>query len=161
MNDDEMSVYHAQKIGFIFQSFNLLPVLTAVENVELLLLMGGVKSKEAHKRSKEMLVTGELGDHLNHKPSKLSSGQRQRVTIVRSIVNVPSIIWADEPTGNFDTETSREIVDLLIKLNKENNQTFLVVTHGSKIGEKIDRIVWMESGKILEEKIGKELKLNS
>ena len=161
MSDDEKTVYRAQKMGFIFQFFNLLPVLTAVENVELPLLVVGVKPKEAYKRSKEMLVTVGLGEHLNHKPSELSGGQRQRVTIARSLVNIPTIIWPDEPKGNIDTETSREIVDLLIKLNKENNQTFLVVTHDPKVGERMDRIVWMESGKILEERIGKESKLNS
>lgn len=161
MTDDEKTEYRAQKMGFIFQFFNLLPVLTAVENVELPLLVGGIKPKEALKRASEILITVGLGEHLNHKPSELSGGQRQRVTIARSLVNVPTIIWADEPTGNLDTETSREIVDLLIKLNKENNQTFLVVTHDPKVGERMDRIIWMESGKILEDRMGKEKILNS
>lgn len=150
MNDDEKTEYRAKKMGFIFQFFNLLPVLNAVENVELPLLVACVKPKEARKRAIKMLEIVGLGDQLYHLPAELSGGEQQRVTVARSLVNKPTIIWADEPTGNLDTETSKEIVDLLIQLNKENNQTFVVVTHDPNVGERMDRIIFMESGKIIE-----------
>jgi putative ABC transport system ATP-binding protein len=151
MTDDEKTVLRAQRMGFIFQFFNLLPVLTAAENVELPLLVGGVKPAEARRRALEMLEMVGLKDQAHQKPAELSGGQQQRVTIARSLVNKPAIIWADEPTGNLDTETSTEIVDLLVDLNRKNNQTFIVVTHDPKVGQRMDRIVWMESGKIVDD----------
>lgn len=151
MSDDEKTVLRAQRMGFIFQFFNLLPVLSARENVELPLLVGGVPPAEAKERALAMLDMVGLGEHGNHKPAELSGGQQQRVTIARSLVNNPAIIWADEPTGNLDTETSKEIVDLLVELNKKNQQTFIVVTHDPKVGQRMNRIVWMESGKIVDD----------
>jgi len=151
MSDDEKTVLRAQRMGFIFQFFNLLPVLSAVENVELPLLVGGIKPAEARRRAVEMLDMVGLKDQANQKPAELSGGQQQRVTVARSLVNKPAIIWADEPTGNLDTETSREIVDLLVDLNRKNNQTFIVVTHDPKVGQRMNRIVWMESGKIIDD----------
>ncbi len=156
MNDDEKTIYRAQKMGFIFQFFNLLPVLNACENVELPLLVAGTKPKVAKEKAIEMLKMVGLGDYLSQLPSELSGGERQRVTIARSLVNTPTIVWADEPTGNLDTETSKEIVDLLIKLSRQHNQTFLVVTHDPNVGKRMDRIVWMESGKILDDGKGKK-----
>ncbi|MCK4614584.1 MAG: ABC transporter ATP-binding protein [Thermoplasmata archaeon] len=151
MTDDEKTVLRARRMGFIFQFFNLLPVLSAVENVELPLLVGGVKPGEARRRALKMLETVGLKEQANPKPAELSGGEQQRVTVARSLVNNPAIIWADEPTGNLDTETSREIVDLLVELNRKNNQTFIVVTHDPRVGERMDRIVWMESGKIVDD----------
>jgi len=155
MSDNEKTEYRAQRMGFIFQFFNLLPVLNAAENVELPLLVAGVKPAEARKRAEEMLKMVGLEEHVTHKPAELSGGQRQRVTIARSLVNQPALIWADEPTGNLDTETSKEIVDILVDLNRKNRQTFIVVTHDPKVGQRMDRIVWMESGKIIDDGLSK------
>jgi len=150
MSDDDKTRFRAHHMGFIFQFFNLLPVLSAVENVELPLLVSGVHPGEARKRALEMLDTVGLREQANQKPAELSGGQQQRVTVARSLVNEPAIIWADEPTGNLDTETSREIVDLLVRLNRENGQTFIVVTHDPVVGERMGRLVWMESGRIAD-----------
>ena len=151
MSDDDKTVLRAHRMGFIFQFFNLLPVLSAAENVELPLLVGGVRPDDARKRALEMLTIVGLGEQANQRPAELSGGQQQRVTIARSLVNKPAIIWADEPTGNLDSETSADIVDLLVELNEKNKQTFMVVTHDPKVGQRMNRIVWMESGKIVDD----------
>jgi len=151
MTDDNKTELRAQRMGFIFQFFNLLPVLTAVENVELPLLVGGFKPTEAKKKALMMLHAVDLEDVPHQIPSELSGGQQQRVAIARSLVNDPVIIWADEPTGNLDTKTSKEVIDLLIELNRKNEQTFVVVTHDPKVGERMDRIVWMENGLIVDD----------
>jgi putative ABC transport system ATP-binding protein len=151
MKDNPRTEYRAQKMGFIFQSFNLLPVLTALENVELPLLVGGMSNKEAREKGEKALALVGLTEWKDHKPSELSGGQQQRVTIARSLVNEPTIVWADEPTGNLDSKNSREIMDLLLKLNKENNQTFVIVTHDPAIGKMCQRVVEMESGLIHRE----------
>ncbi len=148
MTDRERTRYRAEKIGFIFQAYNLLPVLTAVENVELPLLLSGTAPKEARKKALESLRTVGLEEWKDHKPSELSGGQQQRVTIARSLVNRPEIVFADEPTGNLDSESSKEIMALLKKLNKENRQTFIVVTHDYNIGRMADRVVMMKDGAI-------------
>jgi len=148
MTDRERTRYRAEKIGFIFQAYNLLPVLTAVENVELPLLLSGTAPSEAREKALESLRAVSLEDWKAHKPSELSGGQQQRVTIARSLVNRPEIVFADEPTGNLDSEYSKEIMDLLKKLNKENNQTFIIVTHDYNIGRMADRIVMMKDGVI-------------
>jgi len=151
MSDNLKTRFRSERMGFIFQFFNLLPILSAAENVEFPLLVAGVKPAEARVRAMEMLELVGLTEHANHIPAELSGGQQQRVTVARSLVNHPAIIWADEPTGNLDTETSKEIVDLLIELNRKNDQTFIVVTHDPKVGERMDRIVWMENGKIVND----------
>jgi putative ABC transport system ATP-binding protein len=151
MKDNPRTEYRAQKMGFIFQSFNLLPVLTAVENVELPLLVSGTSSAEARKKAEKALGLVGLTEWMHHKPSELSGGQQQRVTIARSLVNDPAIVWADEPTGNLDSTNSNEIMNLLLKLNKENNQTFVIVTHDPKVGQMCSRMVEMESGLIKRE----------
>lgn len=148
MNDRVRTTYRAKKIGFIFQAYNLLPVLTAAENVELPLLISGTPPKEARKKSVEALATVGLADWQNHKPAELSGGQQQRVTIARSLVNNPEIVFGDEPTGNLDSESSKDIMTLLKKLNKENRQTFIIVTHDFNIGKMADRIVMMRDGRI-------------
>lgn len=146
MTDRERTRYRAEKIGFIFQAYNLLPVLTAVENVELPLLLSGTPPKEARGKAIESLRSVALEDWKDHKPSELSGGQQQRVTIARSLVNSPEIVFGDEPTGNLDSEYSKEIMDLLKRLNKENRQTFIIVTHDYNVGRMADRIVMMKDG---------------
>ena len=151
MNDRERTRYRAEKIGFIFQAYNLLPVLTSAENVELPLLLGGKSPKEARKLALEALRSVGLEEWSTHKPSELSGGQQQRVTIARSLVNRPEIVFGDEPTGNLDSESSKEVMALLRKLNNENRQTFIIVTHDYNIGRMTDKIVMMRDGLIEKE----------
>ena len=149
MTDNALSEFRAQSMGFIFQTYNLLPVLNAQENVELPLLVSGTSSSKARRAAREALDLVGLIDWANHKPTELSGGQQQRVTVARALVNKPAIVWADEPTGNLDSGTEREIMDLLCRLNKENNQTFVVVTHSDYVGGRTQKIVKMKDGKIL------------
>jgi len=148
MNDNEKSRHRAKRMGFVFQNYNLLPVLTAVENVELPLLVTGVNPKEARGRAEGMLELVGLSARKGFKPAKLSGGEQQRVTVARALVNNPAIIWADEPTGNLDAETSRQIMDLLCKLNVENGQTFVIVSHDATVGERANRVLRMRDGVI-------------
>ena len=149
--DDQRSDYRARRMGFVFQLYNLLPVLSSVENVEMPLLVSGVGSKQARKASMDMLETVGLQDWANHLPGELSGGQRQRVTIARALVNNPAIVWADEPTGDLDSETAKEIVDLMCDLNKTNGQTFVLVTHSLEVGQRAHRIVRMRDGRIVQD----------
>ncbi|MQF69174.1 ABC transporter ATP-binding protein [SAR202 cluster bacterium AD-804-J14_MRT_500m] len=149
--DDERSDYRAQRMGFVFQLYNLLPVLTAVENVEMPLLLSGVRSGPARKRSLEMLNRVGLSERSTHLPGELSGGQRQRVTIARALINDPAIVWADEPTGDLDSETSDEIMELLTSLNTANGQTFVMVTHSDDVGGRAHRIIRMRDGNIVDQ----------
>jgi len=151
MSDKQCTRYRAEKMGFVFQAYNLLPVLSAVENVELPLLVAGVKPKEARKRAIAVLDLVGLVEQSQKRPLEMSGGQQQRVTIARSLVNDPAIVWADEPTGNLDSETSVEIMSLLCRLNREKSQTFIIVTHDLSVGRKADRILRMADGLIVEE----------
>lgn len=151
LSDNEKTEHRAKRMGFIFQAYNLLPVLTAVENVELPLLLTGRSQKEAREKAMKVLEMVGLKSREHHKPAELSGGEQQRVAIARSLVNNPAIVWADEPTGNLDAETSNQIMSLLCKLNKENNQTFIVVTHDPIIGEMADRVLKLRDGKIERE----------
>lgn len=148
MSDRERTDYRARRMGFVFQFYNLLPVLSAVENVELPLLVSGVRPKEARERSLEALAQVGLARRANHRPSELSGGERQRTTIARALVNRPAIVWADEPTGDLDSETSKEIMDLLVLLNAEAGLTFILVTHDKGVGVRCSRIVRMRDGLI-------------
>ncbi len=161
MKDLDRTRLRSRRMGFVFQSFNLLPVLTALENVELPLLVSGVDPKGAKRRATAALEQVGLKDFLDHHPKELSGGQQQRVTIARSLVNDPAIVWADEPTGNLDTENGQEILDLLHKLNKELGQTYVLVTHDEAIARSCHRIIHMESGKIrsIEKGLGKSVAL--
>lgn len=152
MKDGKRTDYRARNMGFVFQSFNLLPVLTAVENVELPLLVAGIKPKKAREMAVKALELVEMGDRQHHKPSELSGGQQQRATIARSLVNEPAIVWADEPTGNLDSENSREVMELLVRLNVEKGLTFVIVTHDPSIGKLCTRVVRMRSGAIENDK---------
>jgi putative ABC transport system ATP-binding protein len=151
MSDRRRTDYRAQRMGFVFQFYNLMPVLTAVENVELPLLVARVGSREARKRALAALELVGLGDRGDHLPDELSGGQRQRVTIARALVNDPAIVWADEPTGDLDSENAQDIVELMRRLNRERGLTFLIVTHDIAVGRSTDRIVRMVDGQIVEE----------
>ena len=151
MSDKKRTRYRAEKMGFVFQSFNLLPVLSVVENVELPLLVSGVKSSQARTRAAETLELVGLSAERVKRPAELSGGQQQRVAIARALVNEPAIVWGDEPTGNLDSETSGDIMNLLCRLNKEKSQTFVLVTHDLAVGRRANRILRMADGEIVEE----------
>ena len=151
MDDRRRTDYRGRRMGFIFQTFNLLPVLTAVENVELPLLVGGVRAAEARRRSVAALERVGLGERIHHRPAELSGGQRQRVSIARALVNGPAIVWADEPTGNLDSKTTADVMSLIQQLNAEQQQTFVIVTHDADIGALCNRIVRMNDGEIIDQ----------
>lgn len=148
MTRNQLATIRNRKIGFIFQTFNLLPKKTALQNVELPLIYGGVSRKKRKQRAIDMLDQVGLKDRMNHRPSELSGGQRQRVAIARALVTNPSIIFADEPTGNLDSETSKEIMEILATLNHDHNVTVFVVTHEADIAAYADRIVHIRDGLI-------------
>ncbi len=148
LNDMKKTKHRAERMGFIFQFYNLLPVLTAVENVELPLLVSGVKPRVARKKAMNALELVGLKNQAKQMPAELSGGQRQRVTIARALVNDPAIVWADEPTGDLDRKTSDEIMDLMMRLNREKGQTFVIVTHDPSIGKMASRKIRMIDGKI-------------
>lgn len=152
MSDYDLTSLRGSQLGFIFQSFNLLPVLTAVENVELPLLMAGNSPREARAKALEALDAVGLADRDGHLPAELSGGQLQRVTIARSFVHDPAVIFADEATGNLDSQTSDEIINLLLSLNAERGVTMLLVTHDSEIAERCSRVLVMQDGLIVEDR---------
>ncbi|HVG89132.1 MAG TPA: ABC transporter ATP-binding protein [Gaiellales bacterium] len=151
MSDRARTDYRARRMGFVFQFYNLMPVLTSVENVELPLLIARVGADEARRRAMAALELVGLADRAAHVPEALSGGERQRVTIARSLVNEPAIVWADETTGDLDSENASEIVALMRTLNVERGFTFLIVTHDISVGRKTDRIIRMLDGQIVEE----------
>jgi ABC-type lipoprotein export system ATPase subunit len=153
MSDDERTDYRARRMGFVFQFYNLMPVLTAVENVELPLLVARVGASEARTRALAALAMVGLEDRADHVPDELSGGQRQRATIARALVNDPAIVWADEPTGDLDSENAEEVVALMRKLNRERGLTFLIVTHDISVGRATDRIVRMVDGQVVDEEV--------
>jgi len=157
LTDNQKTDYRATHMGFIFQFYNLLPVLTAIENVELPLLVSGIPPAKARKRALRTLDLVGLRKWADHRPAELSGGQRQRVTIARALVNRPKIVFADEPTGDLDTKTSNEVMDVICALNKKDRQTFIIVTHDEKVGRRADRIIWMDSGLIVKEEKGGEV----
>ena len=152
MSDYDLTALRGSQLSFIFQSFNLLPVLTAVENVELPLLMAGTSPREAREKALEAMEAVGLGNRDGHLPSELSGGQQQRVTIARSFVHDPAVIFADEATGNLDSKTSDEIIDLLLSLNAERGVTTLLVTHDPEIAERCSRVLVMQDGRIVEDR---------
>ena len=150
MDDDAKSRYRSRRMGFVFQSYNLLPVLTTVENVELPLLVAKVPAKGARARARTLLKAVELEGWEDHRPTQLSAGQQQRVAIARALVNDPAIVWADEPTGNLDSETTHEVLDVMKRLHKEKGLTFIIVTHDSTVGNSTERVILMRNGQILK-----------
>ena len=151
LSDRKRTAYRARRMGFIFQVYNLLPVLSSAENIELPLLVAGVRPKEARERTMDALETVGLAGWADHRPAQLSGGQRQRVTVARALVTNPAIVWADEPTGALDSRTASEIMGLMRQLNERDGLTFLVVTHDAGIGDRCDRIVRMQDGEIAGE----------
>lgn len=148
MSENGLAKFRQKYIGFVFQSYNLLPALTALENVSLPLVFRGVGRKARNKRAKELLEQVGLGTHLKHKPNQMSGGQQQRVGIARAFVGNPEIVFADEPTGNLDSKTTVEIMNLIIGLARKNNQTLVIVTHDMNIAKYADRIIYILDGNI-------------
>ncbi len=151
MSDRQRTDYRARRMGFVFQYYNLMPVLTAVENVELPLLVARVPAAEARRRAHEALELVGLPDRGRHVPDELSGGERQRVTIARALVNNPAIVWADEPTGDLDSANAQEITALLRRLNLERDLTLLIVTHDLAVGRATDRIIRMVDGTVVDQ----------
>jgi putative ABC transport system ATP-binding protein len=154
LNDNALAEVRLRRIGFVFQFFNLLPRLTALRNVELPLTLADFPEKESIKKAEDMLKLVGLEDRMSHRPSEMSGGEQQRVAIARALVNDPKIVLADEPTGNLDTSTGGEIVQLMKRLNEEKGQTLVVVTHDPAIAETVDRIIYLEDGRIQRIKKG-------
>jgi putative ABC transport system ATP-binding protein len=153
LSDNQKTDFRARRMGFVFQFYNLLPVLSAIENVELPLLVSGTSAREARKRSYAALEQVHLTEWAHHRPAELSGGQRQRVTVARALVNDPAIVWGDEPTGDLESTNAQEIMDLICDLNAGRRQTFVLVTHDAKIAARAHRIVYMVDGLIVDEKV--------
>ncbi|HHX60317.1 MAG TPA: ABC transporter ATP-binding protein [Epulopiscium sp.] len=148
LNEVQLAKFRQRYIGFVFQSYNLISSLTALENVSLPLMFQGIKKGEREKKAKEMLISVGLKDRMNHKPSEMSGGQQQRVSIARAFINRPRILFADEPTGNLDTATTLEVMDIITGIAKEYKQTLIIVTHDPEIAIYADKIVTMKDGNI-------------
>lgn len=146
LNENKLALFRRHNVGFIFQAYNLMPQLSAIENVEMPLIFSGVSKNKRRKRALDMLKKVGLEDRVNHKPSELSGGQQQRVSIARALMNNPKVILADEPTGNLDSKTSVEILELLKELNEKYKTTFVVVTHSKVVYKYATRIIKMEDG---------------
>jgi putative ABC transport system ATP-binding protein len=144
----EMAWLRCRQIGYIFQTFNLIPVMTALENVTLPMIFAGTPTDEAIEKGIKLLETVGLGERVHHKPTELSGGQQQRVAIARSFANAPSIILADEPTGNLDLRTGKDIIELLRRMNKDSGVTVISATHDLKMIDVSDRVVWIRDGRI-------------
>jgi len=149
LTDDQLALVRNRKVGFVFQNFNLLARSDALTNVELPMRYASVKG-DIHKMAVKALEAVGLGDRMGHKPSELSGGQQQRVALARALINNPAIILADEPTGNLDSKSGKEILDLLLKLNKDFGTTLIIVTHDPKIAEETGRIIHLYDGRVLE-----------
>lgn len=150
MSEKGLAKFRQNTLGFVFQSYNLLNSMTALENVELPLIFKHMKSKRRRRMARQMLINVGLGDRLKHKPTEMSGGQQQRVGIARAFVSNPEIVFADEPTGNLDSKTSKEVMDIIKNMAKTNNQTIVMVTHDKSLTKYADRIIHIFDGKIEE-----------
>jgi len=148
LSDNKLAEIRLHKVGFVFQFFNLLPRLTAFKNVELPSALADDSEKESLEKVKKMMDLVGLGERITHRPTELSGGEQQRVAIARALINSPKIVLADEPTGNLDTKTGLEVIQLMKKLNKEKKQTFVIITHDPGIAEEADRIIYLKDGLI-------------
>lgn len=157
MNEKELAKFRQLNIGFVFQSYNLISTLSAMENVSLGLTFKGVPRAKRNKMAKDMLTNVGLGNRLHHKPSEMSGGQQQRVSIARAFVSNPKIVFADEPTGNLDTKTTFEVMDLITGMASEANQTLIIVTHDTEISGYADKIVYMRDGSITDIELNEKL----
>jgi putative ABC transport system ATP-binding protein len=151
MSDAERTAHRARSMGFVFQAFNLIPVFSALENVELPLLLVGTRADRARARATEMLARVGLANRVGHRPAELSGGEQQRVTIARALVARPAIVWADEPTGNLDSAMAGAVMDLLCELNRDEGQTIVLVTHDAAIGQRAPRLVRMRDGELADD----------
>ena len=151
LSENQLCLFRRENVGFIFQSYNLMPYLTALENVELSLIFGEQPEEERKRIAMEMLAKVGLADRMHHKPNELSGGQQQRVSVARALVTKPKVVLADEPTGNLDSQTGAEILSLLRELNREEQSSFLIVTHDPRIAEDCDHTIFLEDGLIVEE----------
>ncbi|WP_139492132.1 ABC transporter ATP-binding protein [Brevibacillus dissolubilis] len=149
-NENELCLFRRRCMGFVFQSFNLLPNLTALENVELPLIFAGESVKRRRQRAADMLAMVGLDGRTGHKPNELSGGQQQRVSIARALVNNPSIVLADEPTGNLDSVTEKEILQLMRQMNREHGTTFVIVTHDTEVANQSDRVIHLQDGRVVQ-----------
>ena len=152
LSDRELTAFRAREMGFVFQTYNLLPVLTGLENVELPLLVSGVSSREARARARASIEQVGLLAWARHRPAEMSGGQRQRFAIARALATMPSIVWADEPTGALDSTISQEIIDLMLSLNREHGLTFVWVTHALEVARQAHRLVTMRDGQIEDDR---------
>jgi len=152
LGDNTKTEYRARNMGFIFQVYDLLPVLSTVENVEMPLLVSGVSARQSREKAMAALELVRLADWARHRPAELSGGQRQRVAVARALANQPAIIWADEPTGALDSANAEEIMSLLSQVNRQNRQTIVMVTHDARMAAHAGRIVYMVDGLIVDEK---------
>jgi putative ABC transport system ATP-binding protein len=156
LSDDDRTEFRARNMGFVFQAFNLLPVLTAAENVEIPLLLVGEKPRAARGRAVEMLEAVGLAGRANHRPEELSGGEQQRVAVARALVHRPAVVWADEPTGNLDSESTDQVMDLLSRLNRSEGQTIVLVTHNPLVAEMTGRTVRMRDGLVEQPELAVE-----
>lgn len=160
LSEDEVTLFRQKNIGFIFQSYQLMPMLTALENVALPLIFRGMGKEQRERLSKKMLDQVGLKGYYLRKPTQMSGGQQQRVGIARALVGSSKIIFADEPTGNLDTHTTKEVMDIMVDMVRKNNQTLIIVTHDRRIASYADKIVTIQDGNILEIKTGEEFGKN-
>jgi len=149
LDENQLAKYRREKIGFIFQSYNLVPTLTALQNVELPLIFSGIPKNDRLTKVQDMLKTVGLQDRVNHRPTEMSGGEQQRVAVARALINNPAIILGDEPTGNLDSKTGEEIMDLLTWMNKNNGLTVVMVTHDAEKARYADRVVHIKDGRII------------
>lgn len=153
LDENKLCLFRQKNLGFIFQSYNLLPNLTALENVELSLIFAGVPARQRKEQAEQILEQVGLKERMHHKPAELSGGQQQRVSVARALVNNPALVLADEPTGNLDSKTGQEIMDLMRQMNKGQNKTFLIVTHDANLAHQSDRIIYLKDGVVMEEEV--------
>ncbi|MCL2700020.1 MAG: ABC transporter ATP-binding protein [Defluviitaleaceae bacterium] len=157
MSDNRLSDIRNRRIGFVFQTFNLIPRSTALSNVQLPLFYMGVSKKRRAEKAKELLKLVEMDERMNHMPNELSGGQKQRVAIARALVNDPSIILADEPTGALDTKTGNLVMDIFLKINREQNKTIILITHNEELAGQTQRIITLRDGEIVSDRANERL----